>query len=361
LNNPNRSKAIPLTRALPGLFNISFKMIYRFTFFLVVVLNSWVTVAQPGNLVENPSFEFRAECDDNDGSLEQAPPWFNPTGATPDLFHECAIQLEDPCPYPNQVFLDPWLFGVPTNILGCQEPRTGSGYAGVFFYHPTLDFDYREYLGIRLTEPLVDGETYFIRFYVSLAERSVWAVHAFQVYFSQDSISESEYIGFLDREPQLSFNEGGFVTDKVGWTEISWEYSANGDETYMYIGNFQSNEDVDLLYALPDSIDVEDHYSGYYYLDDVYIGADLLSLEKMHNTNELSIWPNPVDDRLKLRSNRDLNSIKIYTSHGKLIVKNDLPGNKQVDLNIENIAPGVYLLLASDREGISMTKRFVKR
>jgi hypothetical protein len=337
-------------------------MIYRFTFFLVVVLNYWVAVAQPGNLVENASFEFRPECDDNNGPLEEAPPWFNPTDATPDVFHECAIQVEDPCPYPENIFLDPWGFGVPTNAIGCQEPRTGLGYAGIFFYSPNLlGFDFREYLGVPLSEPLENGETYLVKFYVSLAERSVWAVHAFQVYFSPDSISDPETLGLLDLEFQLTHTEGEFVIDKEGWTEISWEYTANGTEEYMYIGNFQSNDEIELLYALPDSMDMEDHYSGYYYIDDVYVGTDLLSTENIDIINEISLWPNPVNETLNIRSNKYFESIKIYTSHGKLILKNDLPGIKQVDLNVENLAPGVYLLLATDRKGISTTKRFVKR
>ena len=361
LNNPNRSKAIPLTRALPGLFNISFKMIYRFTFFLVFVLSSWVAAAQPGNLVENASFEFRPECDFSNNPPDEAPPWYNPTGATPDVFHECAVLLEDPCPYPENVFLDPWGFGVPTNAVGCQEPRTGLGYAGVFFYHPTVDVDYREYLGIKLTEPLVNGETYLVRFYVSLAERSVWAVHAFQVYFSPDSISDPETLGFLDLPAQLTHTEGEFATDKEGWTEISWEYTADGTEEYMYIGNFQPNEDADLFYALPDSIDIEDHYSGYYYIDDVYVGTGLLSTEDTENFYELSLWPNPTLSSLNISSFSELKSIKIFSSLGKLVMQENFSGLKSVELDVEHLTSGIYTLIATYQNGNSVTKRFVKR
>jgi len=337
-------------------------MIYRFTFFLVFVLNAWVAVAQPGNLVENPSFEFRPECDDNNGPLEEAPPWFNPTGSTPDVFHECAVQLEEPCPYPDNVFLDPWAFGVPTNAIGCQEPRSGSGYAGVFFHNPTtLGFDFREYLGIPLSETLNAGETYYIRFFVSLAERSVWAVHAFQVHFSQDSISEPQSLGFLNLEPQLSHTEGDFVTDKEGWTEISWEYTASGSEEYIYIGNFQSNEEIELFYALPDSINSEDHYAGYYYIDDVYIGTDLLSLEERANFFEFNLWPNPTYGILKMESERELKSIRIFSALGKLVMQENFLGLKSVELDVEHLASGMYTLIATHQDGNAVTKRFVKR
>src|SRR6056297_331578 len=255
-------------------------MIYRFTFFIVFSLYAFAAFSQPGNLVENPGFEFRPECDDNNAPISEAPPWFSPTGATPDLFHECAVQLEDPCPYPDMLYLDPWAFGVPTNAVGCQHPRTGAGYAGglIVSMNPDPEFNYREYLGVQLITPMNEGETYLVRFYVSLAERSLWAIHALQVLFSNEYIADSMSESFLDIQPQLSNEEGNYLSDREEWMELSWEYTADGTEQYMYIGNFQSNAIVDTLLAVPDSIDSEDHFSSYYYIDDVYVGTDLLSV-----------------------------------------------------------------------------------
>ena len=337
-------------------------MIYRFTFLMAFSLGAVYSLAQPGNLVENPSFEFRPDCDFSNNPPDESPPWYNPTGSTPDVFHECAVLLEDPCPYPENVFLDPWGFGVPINVVGCQDPRSGIGYAGVFFYHPnTLDFDYREYLGIPLTEPLQTGETYLVRFYVSLAERSVWAVDAFQVYFSSDSLSVPETLGFLDLPAQLTHQEGAFVADKEGWTEISWEYVANGTEAYMYIGNFQPNAEVDLFYALPDSIDMEDHTSGYYYIDDVYVGTELLSVGDDGNFSELSVWPNPTRDVMQIQSGRNLNTIRLFSVDGKLMVQRNFGGLKQFELNVGDLAAGVYVISAIHEDGSIATERFVKR
>jgi hypothetical protein len=337
-------------------------MIYRFTFLISCLFLTLGSNAQPGNLVENPSFEFRPDCDFSNNPPDEAPPWFNPTGSTPDVFHECAVLLEDPCPYPENVFLDPWGFGVPINVVGCQDPRTGLGYAGVFFYSPNLlGFDFREYLAVPLSESLVEGETYLVRFYVSLAERSVWAVDAFQVYFSSDSISVPETLGFLDLPAQLTHQEGAFVADKENWTEISWEYVADGTEAFMYIGNFQPNAEVDLFYALPDSIDMEDHYSGYYYIDDVYVGTELLSTENTVNPTELSLWPNPTNDILKVQSGRDLNSIHVFSVDGKLIVQREYEGLKLLELNVKDLAAGVYVISAIREDGSIATKRFVKR
>jgi hypothetical protein len=363
LNNPNRSKAIPLTRALPGLFNISFKMIYRFTFFLVVVLNSWVGLAQPGNLVENASFEFRPECDDNNGPLEEAPPWFNPTDATPDVFHECAVQSEEPCPYPETVIFEPWFFGVPTNTFGCQEPRSGLGYSGLYFYSPGISpaFDYREYLGIQLSEPLIAGETYLVHFYVSLAERTQYAVHALQVHFSPNQISEPTSEGYLNLTPQLSNTDGNFIHDKDNWVELSWEYIADGTESYMYIGNFESNLDIDIQYTLPDSIDPLFYYdASYYYVDDVYVGTDILSRDFPNNAS-LELWPNPAKDYLNLSGSTEYNSVRIYSIDGKLVYQSSKNWSEERQIDLNKMSSGIYLLEAISNTNNRILKKFVKR
>lgn len=338
-------------------------MIYRFTFFLVLGFSS--AVAQSDNLVENPGFEERIDCIYNSGDVSQAPPWFSPTGATPDVFHECANQLDDPCPYPAQVYLDPWFFGVPTNTLGCQSPRSGVGYAGLFFQGPYIsgnDIDWREYLGIPLSEPLVAGETYYVRFFVSLSERSRYAVYAHQVLFTAEPISESPFFwGVLNYTPQLTGVEGNFVTDKENWTELSWEYTADGTEQYMYIGNFQSNSETDTLFAVPDSIDPEDHGSSYYYIDDVYLGTELLSVMNEVDLNGLILWPNPVGQKLSVESEQTIETLSIYSILGNMIQTYTLNESGTVEVDVQSLASGSYLLLVTDQKGFKAARHFVKR
>lgn len=338
-------------------------MIYRFTFLLVFAFFAFISFSQPGNLIENPGFEYRPECDDNNGPLSEAPPWFNPTGATPDVFHECAVQLEDPCPYPEIVNLDPWFFGVPTNGLGCQEPKSGAGYAGLYFYYPEIQgVEYREYLAAPLSEPLVSGETYLVRLYMSLAEMSLYAVHAIQVLFTPDAISEPSTQGVLNYAPQLSHTEGAFITDRDNWVELSWEYAADGTEQYMYIGNFQSNAEIDTLYALPDNLDPEDHYSvSYYYVDDVYVGSEVLSVQSHNYFFEVRLWPNPVDQVLTVEIDRTIEKFSLYTVLGSLI--QDIPQNRngRFSLNVSSLASGAYVLIATDQNGYKAAKHFVKR
>lgn len=338
-------------------------MIYRFTFLLLFAFVATFAYAQPGNLVENPSFEERTDCIYNSGAVDQAPPWFTPTGGTPDVFHECAVVLEDPCPYPEITNLDPWFFGVPTNTPGCQEPQTGIGYAGLFFYTWEISgMDHREYIGVPLSETLVAGETYLVRFFVSLAKRSRYAVHAIQVLFTSYEISEPiGFWGVLDYEPQLSHTAGDYISDKDSWTEVSWEYTADGTEQYMYIGNFQSNAVIDTLFVLPESISPLWHYQGaYYYVDDVYVGTEILSVEQ-HSNLSIDLWPNPVVDVLYIETKSPMHRVSVYGIDGKQLFQLDAFGSGNLSVNVADFATGLYVVLVTDQAGNRASKKIVKR
>lgn len=254
-----------------------------FTFFSFLLI-SFALAAQPDNLVPNPGFEERDECIWNDGLLEDAPPWFSPTGGTPDVYHACTVVNEELCPWPFQTSLDAWVFGVPTNFTGCQNPHSGEGYAGQIMYSPGIwpYFDYHEYLAIEIMAPLDAGEDYLVRYYISRADRTRYAVWAFHVLFLQ----EPEYLlwenpSYLDLEGYWSYPQGQFVTDTEGWTEISFVYTAQGGERYLYIGNFQPPSEIELLEEYPSELNPNFMEPSYYYIDDVYVGQ--LGLSTMNN------------------------------------------------------------------------------
>lgn len=337
-------------------------MIYRFSFFQLLLCSTIYVVAQSDNLVPNPGFEERTDCILNSGDVEQTPPWFSPTGGTPDVFHECAVVLEDPCPYSEEVFLDPWYFGVPTNTLGCQDARSGMGYGGLFFYNSEISgMDFREYLGIELTETLTQGETYLVRFYVSLAERSMYAVNALQVLFTSHQISESPfYWGPLNYSPQLSHQQGVFITDKENWTELSWEYTADGTERFIYIGNFQTNDEIDTLYVLPDNMSWLFHYESYYYIDDIYVGQDALYGSEMRQI-QIDVWPNPLQETLQIKSPTTLRKIEVYSTVGQLVTNADLSSVFEASINLSHLTQGVYIVHITNSKGDVASERILKR
>ncbi len=219
------------------------------------------------NLISNPSFEKHRRCPDKIdpvGVLKIVNAWFQPTNGSADYYHVCGGR---------ECF-------VPNNKLGFQQPRTGEAYCGIYCSKD----NYREYLQTQLEQPLREGQTYRLSFFVSLSEYSTGAVATIgglltnlppsdttrAILMKKDirkitsRISQTTMAYF---EPQVVNDVRKTLMDTQGWMEITGDFVAQGGEEYLTIGNFFSaansgyvDDTVLLTYLLPGS---------YYYVDDV--------------------------------------------------------------------------------------------
>jgi hypothetical protein len=333
---------------------------YRFLIFLLLTALHQKANAQPGNLVPNPGFEDRLTCVWNDGTLTDCPPWFRPTGGHPDVFHVCTVVNEDPCPYPEPTNWSPWMFGVPTNVVGCQESHSGQGYAGTFYLQPGIAplNEYREYLAVELFEEMQAGQQYYVRYYVSLAEQATHAIWALQVLFLNEPYFNMDSPTYISLVPSLTHTTGSFVADKDGWTEISGIYTATGGERYLYMGNFQANADVESLDVnMPEqNIYSVQHNSAYYFVDDVYVGTELLSVSQS-TAIDFTLWPNPVINELQVKVNSP-STIAVYSVTGASCLQpTQIDG--QVTINVTEWSSGVYLIKVIGSDKIEV-HRFLK-
>lgn len=153
----------------------------RYFILLTFVVARVICNAQ--NLVPNPSFEsINIEpCNAVQSTTEFASiiqQWNIPNESTSDIFSlNNSVNCSSNCTPPS---------GPST---GPQLPRTGDYMAGIV----TLSYNsvgcipnnnnYREYVQIKLTQPLTVGDTYYAEFYVSLAEKSKWAIDNLACFF----------------------------------------------------------------------------------------------------------------------------------------------------------------------------------
>jgi len=183
------------------------------------------------NLVENPSFETFIDCPERLGNFDaDVIHWSAPTDGSTDYFNGCSKTM-----------------GTPENFNGRQPADFGKGYAGLYLYAPN---DYREYLQATLTKTLVLGKKYRVSFYVSLAERSDFAVKDFGVLFSKDKM---EVPSKKELSKKKLYSQGGntynfmeigysnFYSDTQDWILVNTQFIAKGTENYMTIGNFKNN------------------------------------------------------------------------------------------------------------------------
>ena len=208
------------------------------------------------NLVPNPSFEILDTCPYLQNQVHFAPPWYNPSDNSPDLYNRCSFV------YSN---------GVPANWTGGQEPRTGDGYAGLAaygYYYNNSNVNGREYIAVQFLDTMKAGKRYCIEFYASRADSSFWAVNRLGLCVSASPIVEPQDSAMgdtLNYVPVIQFDTNVIFQDTTNWIRISGTYVANGGEKFICIGNFYADNQTDTISHLGNFV------WAYYYIDDVAV------------------------------------------------------------------------------------------
>lgn len=203
--------------------------------------------------------------------------WSVPTEGSTDYFNACSTAM-----------------GTPKNFNGEQAAEFGQGYAGLYLYAPD---DYREYLQAELTETLEEGREYQISFYVSLAERSDFAVKEFGVLFAKDRLDIptkkelSKRHWYRQKGNSYNYMEIGynnFYSDTQDWIEVSTRFIAKGTERFMVLGNFENNARTRKFVTKRNA-----RQGAYYYVDRVEVvsveSINRPSTEKRNNPENSEI------------------------------------------------------------------------
>lgn len=245
----------------------------------LLVFNLWSQ-----NLVPNPSFEEYIRCPwafSTNRSDFRIHGWQSPTGGTPDHFHSCSSGDVD----------------VPVNWAGNSNAHQGKAYAGIYVW--STNHNYREYLQAELAEPLKPGEKYILEFYYKLANYSVYAINRMGLVLVNDPVNIT-HDKLIEISPVLSIEQDTAMTQYTGsWEQARMEYTAQGGERYLIIGNFFSNTQTKAT-RLPfrHGLNMMLNAASYYYIDDVlvqHVGAEKTPDPKLvAQLNPLSIELNHI-------------------------------------------------------------------
>ena len=220
------------------------------------------------NMVYNPSFEEHRECPQRIealGVMQEVDAWWQPTAGSSDYFNSCGGRE---C-------------SVPLNKLGSQSARSGNAYCGIYCSRD----QYREYLQTKLKTPLVAGKRYRVSFWVSLSEKSPHAATTLGALFTKECIEDTTLGIVMNREtidmgeqgsqsiavyfePQVVNPRERLLTDTREWMEISGEFTAEGGETFLTIGNFFPFNKSRVVSTREEKTPL---HGAYYYIDDVSV------------------------------------------------------------------------------------------
>lgn len=290
------------------------------------------------NLVENSSFEEYSQCPSANGELTgYVNKWFNPCPpdqsiiyGTPDYFNSCDQ---------NDVV------SVPSNFYSFLNANSGNAYIGL---HPlsdvTFDFDGSEYISSRLLNSLSNGITYYVSFYIALADSSGYTTDDIGIYFSNDSISDHVYL--LPYLPQLNNIEGEFITNNKIWKQLQFEFIANGGENFITIGNFKNYANTDTLYINPNVVLYKNLI--YFYIDDVCVSTSQNECFKSnnifdHQNENIVFYPNPVNDYLIFNQLNENFNYSLFDEKGIRVFDGKINEiNNKIDF--KTLSNGIYIL-----------------
>lgn len=227
---------------------------------LSFVAAGFVSFAQGGeNLVPNPSFESKEKNPKRLGSIANATGWSSPTGVRADYF--LPSKIED--------------IGAPENVYGSEEAKEGNNYVGITAYSYGNKVP-RSYIMTKLDAPMKKGLKYCVKFNVSLAEASKYACNNLAARFdSRARGTEAKVPMIADKDEELLMhfdNEMKIQSARYNWTEICGVYTARGNEKYITIGNFRSDEDTKSERMKKDpAVSVKQIIAAYYYIDDISV------------------------------------------------------------------------------------------
>ena len=246
----------------------SFVSASRYYSLLMLCIGFWLYALplSAQNLVNNPSFESTSSCPVGISEFFKASQWSDVNGgadtcSSPDLYAACAPNIGGA--------------NSPNALVGFQQSRTGSHHAGIilveratlFGCNPMFGQNYREYIEGSLSSTLVAGQKYCVKLYMSLANCK-WGTDDFGVYFT-NALATYNFCtndAPLPVTPQLTWC-GAAIMEMDEWVEVKWSYTATGNENFFIIGNFNNDNNTDLVDNLCNSI----HPYAYYFIDDVSI------------------------------------------------------------------------------------------
>ncbi|MCF8237272.1 MAG: OmpA family protein [Saprospiraceae bacterium] len=204
----------------------------------------------PDNLIPNPGFEFFA-----------APPigwyyrgkqftavmksWSSPTAASPDAY--------GPDVHVPQNWVD--------KGFGEQEPHGGRSMAGLTLYGCDEGKPHcREYLQVRLKEPLVSGQKYAFECWVSHLPSSM-TINKIGIAFPFEPLSNEDdapldLIPTWETSSQVSCSRGR-------WKKLIGSFTAASETRHMIVGNFRTDQATSAKAAKQDPLPF-----AYYYFDD---------------------------------------------------------------------------------------------
>lgn len=213
--------------------------------------------AQEDNLVPNSGFEnSELKKLKGYGQLEEfSENWFNANETLLDLYAE-GMKSEK--------------INIPNNLYGEQGPSDGVCYAGLRAYSKDTRL-FRNYYEVELMGALEKNQLYCVSFDVSLSDLSRYAVNGIGAVLSDRKVEQGN-TGVIIRDMDVNHHSDKVMSLTDGWETICGTMIGTGQEDFLMIGAFASDNDMEVeKIKRPSGISGTQKNHAYYYLDNIKV------------------------------------------------------------------------------------------
>jgi len=162
-------------------------------------------------------------------------------------------------------------YGAPENPWSYTMPYDGIAQSAFCPFEVAPFEGLRDYLEVRLKNPLTSGTQYCVSFYISLSDSNYIAIDQVGACFTLDSLIHFSLSGppcYLLLTPQIEGLPGYFYNKRNQWQCVSGKFIAQGGEQFLTIGNFKNDASTDYLWV-PETSSYEP--SSIYFIDMVSV------------------------------------------------------------------------------------------
>lgn len=170
------------------------------------------------------------------------------------------VAISNAAPWRSIATVDYYLTPLNLDTSMYHGPHSGVASVGLRF-----QLKYKEYLYVKLLEPLKAGKVYHYETFYRLLSISTMGLSNFGVFFSKKPFVLNDKI---DSTNSLHMYNSKGLINNYNWIKLEGDYTAKGGERYITLGNFVKNTKRD-MYRLNRKKLFSTFHEAYYFVDDV--------------------------------------------------------------------------------------------
>lgn len=307
------------------------------------MLNAYYYSLNAQNLVPNFGFEEYDNCPTFGDQIEFCTGWYQ---YSKDAFPETTPDYYNSCSPLNNM-------GIPQSYYLYQpDHRSCGAYIALITWSSSFP-EYREHVGVQLSQALVIGQKYYLSFYTVMggyggSGDTTW-------YYDIPSNNIGMRLSTVAYSPSSPVPIDNFahlrsidiIPDTVNWVRISGSIIADSAYNFLMLGNFYDDANTDTLTQTCGNC--INNFS-YYLIDDICVSTDsslcnggidalpcLISIDENNSGNPFSIYPNPTTDFVIIQNSFNTSfNLTVYNSIGQLLYSEQVINTDNLLLDVSN-------------------------